>query len=293
MQMKRFFTPIRSGLNTGWSTAQKWVASGSLRRVRALAFQIYLLIALVGFSGLALLATTMPVFQPDISVTLLLQTALPGWFGWVMIWVSWLGFSIQGMVITALAVVLLSMAGLRWEAVNALLSSIGSVGLNYMIKMAIRRPRPDAGVVDVFQVLNSYSFPSGHTMFFIAFFGFLLFLAFTLLRNTWKRWISIIILALLIGLVGISRIYLGEHWASDVLGGYLMGSLVLFLCIAIYRWGKGKFFVTQPVAGEFSDAGMTPDELDEIRQAVKNPLIPTKQIEKEIKGPAKTYTTKS
>jgi undecaprenyl-diphosphatase len=53
----------------------------------------------------------------------------------------------------------------------------------------------------------------------------------------------------MIALIGPSRIYLGQHWASDVLGAYLLGTLTLVANIAFYRWGKSRFFVAkkQPV----------------------------------------------
>jgi undecaprenyl-diphosphatase len=52
----------------------------------------------------------------------------------------------------------------------------------------------------------------------------------------------------LVILIGISRIYVGEHWASDVLGAYLLATLTLVAVIWFYRWGKTRFFVHQPVA---------------------------------------------
>jgi membrane-associated phospholipid phosphatase len=58
----------------------------------------------------------------------------------------------------------------------------------------------------------------------------------------------LVALSLLIALMGPSRIYLGQHWFSDVMGAYLFGSLWLALTIRFYRWGKRRYFVHQPVA---------------------------------------------
>jgi undecaprenyl-diphosphatase len=64
-----------------------------------------------------------------------------------------------------------------------------------------------------------------------------------LLRKSWLRTLSLIVSGALILLVGASRVYLGQHWTSDVVGAYLLGSLALVLMIHVYRWGKRmKFF---------------------------------------------------
>jgi membrane-associated phospholipid phosphatase len=85
-------------------------------------------------------------------------------------------------------------------------------------------------------------------MYYLGFFGFIAFLAFSLLKPSIKRSLILAIIGMLVALVGVSRIYLGQHWASDVLGAYLLGSLTLVATIQFYRWGKTRFFVHQPVA---------------------------------------------
>jgi len=162
--------------------------------------------------------------------------------------VSWFGFVPQSMVIAGLLILLIFGFGLRWEAVITLISTVLSTTINLLVKDLIQRPRPASGQITVFDTLNSYSFPSGHVMFYIGLFGFIGFLAFSLLKPSFKRGLLLVIFGSLVALIGISRIYLGEHWASDVLGSYLLGSLLLVAIIQIYLWGKTRFFVHQPVA---------------------------------------------
>ena len=201
------------------------------------------------FAFLTLLAKSTPFFPIDLQITRGIQTINNPVIGQLMTFISWPGFPPQSFVIPLLVAALIYPLGLRWEAAAGLAAAVSSAAIDALIKRAIQRPRPAANLVHVLRILNSYSFPSGHVMFYVVFFGFLFFLAFALLKHAWKRTVLLIVLALFIALVGPSRIYEGEHWASDVVGAYLLGSLTLVANIAFYRWGKSRFFVarTQPV----------------------------------------------
>ena len=138
--------------------------------------------------------------------------------------------------------------GLQWEALGSLIAALLSIGLNVLVKDLLQRPRPAATLVHVLAKLTDYSFPSGHVMFYTGFYGFIVFLAFTLLKPSLKRTLLLAFFGFLVLLIGVSRIYVGEHWASDVLGAYLLGTLTLVAIVQLYRWGKPRFFVHQPVA---------------------------------------------
>jgi len=81
----------------------------------------------------------------------------------------------------------------------------------------------------------------------VSFFGFIGLLAYSLLKPSFQRILLLIFFGALVVLIGISRVYLGQHWASDVLGAYLLGCLTLVANIQLYRWGKTRFFVQQPI----------------------------------------------
>jgi undecaprenyl-diphosphatase len=239
---------IRKTVTAAWKAARSEVVAPWLRKHRSTLFQVYALIALLVFAVLAALAATNPYLGFDLEFTRELQEETPAWFGSLLRAISWPGYGAPAVGIIALVVIFLGFFGLRWEAASALFAAVSTGALNYLIKIAIRRPRPSADLVDVVQELNTYSFPSGHTMFYTAFFGFLLFLAFILLRHSWRRALAMLVLGGLVALVGFSRMYLGEHWASDVIAGYLLGSLMLVVAIRFYHWGKQRFVIDQPVA---------------------------------------------
>ena len=107
--------------------------------------------------------------------------------------------------------------------------------LNQLLKRLLQRPRPTE-----FRIIeeNGYSFPSGHSMVSMAFYGYLIYLIYRFVKNKYLKWISIVLLSLLICLIGISRIYLGVHYTSDVLGGFLISISYL----VIYISASNKFF---------------------------------------------------
>ncbi|MGX7395473.1 phosphatase PAP2 family protein [Carnobacterium mobile] len=118
-----------------------------------------------------------------------------------------------------------------WFALQALL---GAGLLNHYVKEIFQRQRP---TIKHLVVQGGYSFPSGHSMGSLICYGGIAFLLIQLTRRSiWKRCI-LFFTAVLVFLIGISRIYVGVHFPSDVLGGYLLGGAWLFLMIALYpRW---------------------------------------------------------
>ena len=219
-----------------------------VRLYRAVLFQGALVVIASAFAVLTFLVKTTPSFAIDLRITKSIQMInFPG-FASLMGMVSWPGFGPQVVVITGLVIVLIYALGLHWEAIMALVAAGFSTGANLLVKDLIQRPRPTTGVVNVIDILNSYSFPSGHVMFYLGFLGFIGFLVFSLMKPSLKRGLLLALIGIPVLLIGISRIYLGEHWASDVLGSYLLGTLTLVATVELYRWGKTRFFVNQPVA---------------------------------------------
>ena len=221
------------------------------RNYRALVFQGYVLIATLAFALLFGLVWNVPYFTIDLTVTRAVQTITWHWFALLMQIISFPGIPPQSIALLALVVVVLFAIGLRWEAIGSLIAGGGGSAVDTLVKAIVHRARPSADIVTVVKVISGYSFPSGHVVFYTSFFGFLIFLAYSLLKRR-VVWRSVVLIALgfLVATVGVSRIYLGAHWFSDVLGAYLLGSLWLAFSIYIYRWGKPRFFVRQPAAPE-------------------------------------------
>ena len=223
------------------------IAPRPTRRYRAAAFQTYVLLASAVFVVLAVVAHTVAYFPIDLTITRAVQTYHGVPFDRLMFGLSWLGFFPQALALAVVVVVLLLFAGLRWEAMVSMFAAAG-IGIGGLVKIIVYRPRPSADLVHVLRQLPSSGFPSRHVLSFTTFCGFLVFLAFTLLKPGWGRTTLLVFLMLVISLMGLSRIYEGQHWFSDVMGAYLLGSLWLTLTIKLYRWGKPRYFVHQPVA---------------------------------------------
>ena len=223
-------------------------APAPVRRYRAVLFQGVLLLIAIAFGVLTFLVKTTPSFAIDLQITRSIQWINFPYFSLLMSLISWAGFGPQVTIITGLIVLLIYVLGLQWEAVMALIAAFFSTAINVLVKDLIGRPRPAADLVNVVARLHDYSFPSGHVMYYLGFLGFIGFLVFSLLKPSLKRSLLLVMIGMPIVLIGVSRIYLGEHWASDVLGSYLLGSLTLVATIQFYRRGKTRFFVHQPVA---------------------------------------------
>ena len=102
--------------------------------------------------------------------------------------------------------------------------------INQLLKIIVARPRP----VDINIIIEKgYSFPSGHSMVSMAVYGLLIYFIYKKIEDKFLKWFLIVLLSILIILIGISRIYLGVHFASDVLCGFILSLIWLILFISI------------------------------------------------------------
>jgi len=195
---------------------------------------ISVLLALVLVAGLALLARLYTVLPIDIWFTQEIQEHQWVVVSRLMYYVSIGGYTPWSALTVAVGTALVGLL-LGWrDGLYLLVITVGQGLVNALIKWAIGRPRPIEGVVEVFVPEQGFSFPSGHVMFYTVFFGFVLFIILARLPYTRLRWLLGAPPAVLILLVGPSRIILGSHWLSDVLAAYLLGFVILALAIEGY-----------------------------------------------------------
>lgn len=188
------------------------------------------------FSLLAFLAKTYPYFSFDLAVTKNIQQINYFWFNNLMVFISFLGNIWPGMISVGLVLFIFIILKKKYDALFLFISSIGAGLISESLKTLVARSRPDPSLIIQFgKYIRNDSFPSGHVLFFIGFYGFLLFLAFFKLKQGYLRSLLIFIISSLILLVGVSRIYLGAHWFSDVLGAYLIGTVWIFVVVLLYR----------------------------------------------------------
>jgi len=209
-------------------------------------------IQLTLFGLLAFWVHIHPILPVDIAITREFQENQAPWLRYTMIVVSYLGsnFPIFVLLIILTAVVFWFIR-LRLEALMVVGLSAVSAALNALLKYLVARPRPTASVVEIIQAASGQSFPSGHVMSYLAYFGLLFSLGIILFRGKhWWRMVLLIIPALFVVLVGPSRIYLGDHWAIDVLGGYLIGGVLLGLTLYLYLYLKQKGVLSTKGPGE-------------------------------------------
>jgi undecaprenyl-diphosphatase len=197
--------------------------------------------SLVGAAGLlAILAKRYRYFPADVGITRVLQRPDSKLYDALMDAVSQLGWRWISVGTRASLTTLMWAAGFRMESAFTASTWSGDM-VTILIKTRVLRPRPTKDLVRVMGELAEASFPSGHVVHYVTFYGFLFYLAFTHLKQRWFRTALLTLLAGLILLVGPSRIYMGHHWPSDVAGAYLVGTLWLGVIIIAYLETKANF----------------------------------------------------
>ena len=220
------------------SGREPWYRSSRRTQILALVYFMQFLL----FTALAWFVHFNPVLPVDVAITQEFQENKALWLQAFMVAVSFLGNqSILFAILILLTALAFWLVKLRLEALIIVILSMISSAVNFLVKLIVSRPRPTTHLVDVFQHANGLSFPSGHVMSYVAYWGLLFSFGIILFNQKhWWHYVLLIIPALFVILVGPSRIYLGDHWASDVLGGYLFGGLLLGITLSIYLRLKAK-----------------------------------------------------
>jgi membrane-associated phospholipid phosphatase len=166
-----------------------------------------------------------------------LQTHGTEWGEWVFQIVSWLG----AQALLGLAVLTGIVLALRrdWLRVCAIaITMAAGTALSAMLKTIFHRGRPE--VATEFITHQTWSFPSGHAMNSLIGYGFLAYLLLERTHDRRARAAIVVVTLLLVGVVGFSRLYLGVHYLSDVIAGFLAGATWLIVCIGGYRFAKSR-----------------------------------------------------
>lgn len=194
----------------------------------------YVFAALVALALLSVMAHSRAFFAFDPPVEQSVQAAIPAPLGRVLDAISWIGFPPQVDVVIGVGVVIVLALGYRWEATCLAFAAIVGAATWFGMTMLVDRPRPSPDLVHVERLLGFGSYPSGHVLILTSFFGSLLILSWLGMRPSWYRTLLQAISVVLIVCIGVARIYSGEHWPSDVLAGYLQGSIVVALTCLLY-----------------------------------------------------------
>ena len=201
---------------------------------------IWAAIAIAGFVVVAALMLTGHSTEFDRHILLSLRTGDthdpvgPEWVEQVFVAITWLGNWYSVLAVAALVVGYLLATGRRATAALVGLTALGEALLNEVLKAIFERPRPDLVAHGV--EVTTTSFPSGHAMAAAALY---LTLGALLVRTQKQRAVKAAIMsaAVLMALaIGISRVYLGVHWPSDVIAGWLAGAGWALVCFEIARW---------------------------------------------------------
>ncbi|MBW1691208.1 MAG: LssY C-terminal domain-containing protein [Deltaproteobacteria bacterium] len=191
---------------------------------------IYILALLAGV--IEDLITSDPIVAVDIRIANLLAAFRTDDLTDIFSWITLLGKSQVILAFIAISVALLLLWRKNYFILPLFIAVTGSEAFTYFGKLAFHRPRPELAVY----VEHSFSFPSGHAAIGFAFYGFVGYLLIRFAK-TWKRKVNIFFITITIILaIGLSRIYLGVHYISDIWGGYLVGAMWLVIAGSLCEW---------------------------------------------------------
>ena len=207
-------------------------------RGRRFAVAYALGLMLLGF--MAAVARRHHILPGDVGITRLIQRIDAQPYALLMSLISEMGWQVPSVITRLTATGLTWAAGFRMESAFIVATWSGDI-VTMLIKETVGRPRPTRDLVRVTYTLGEKSFPSGHVVHYVTFYGFLFYMVWIYLKQGKWRNVVLTLLAILVLLIGPSRVYQGAHWPSDVGAAYLVGALWLAVQIVAYVETKARF----------------------------------------------------
>jgi undecaprenyl-diphosphatase len=156
----------------------------------------------------------------------------------VMVGASRFGSTPSLVVITLAVAAWLAWRGRKGDSLLVVGGALGAFALGPVLKAVVERPRP--ALADHVVFVNSWSYPSGHSLNSMVVLGLLTVLAVRERPGPVRRTALAVLGTLLVALIGFSRVYLGVHWPSDVLAGWLVGIVWLTICFTLTHLARGN-----------------------------------------------------
>lgn len=188
-----------------------------------------------GFVIIAILVGKQNIAWFDDRLTSLIQGLENDTLTHIMNFFTIIGSTLPVTIITILIMfVLFTVLKFRWELLFFTGVVVGSLLLNIVLKLIFQRARPILHRIAEAEA-SGYSFPSGHSMAAFTLYGVLCFLLWKHARSALSRTLLIVLGSIMIVAIGVSRIYLGVHYPSDIVGAYLVSGTWLAVSIGLYQ----------------------------------------------------------
>lgn len=206
--------------------------------IRLLSVLLLLIVFGVTFGSIASSIGNQPMGAFDTSIIAVVQGWETSWLTAVLKIFTWIG---TGYGVTPIAMIMFTILyfGLRHRQQAWLLIATvaGSIILNSVLKHVFKRERPE-----IYRIADAggFSFPSGHAMMAFALYGILAFIFWYHVKRTGNRILLVLFAAFMILMIGMSRIYLGVHYPSDIVGGYAASGFWMIITIVIYTYFVNK-----------------------------------------------------
>lgn len=199
-------------------------------------------VGLILFIILAWQAYITPYFPLDLIFSKWVQSLKIGPIVPIFNYLDLLGFYPKVQIWIGTLILILFLLKKRLESIFFLFIALVDSILFFSLSSLIHRPRPSPDLIHVTWQIKAGSFPSGHVLMYTLLFGFMIYI----IKNQMRPGIAKLFLTLLCLLIilstGFARIFSGQHWPSDILGGYLLASITLYLIVRLYeRVKKSKF----------------------------------------------------